>query len=67
MIITHGRAKRRMIKHAIAVGAAAARVQLPELIGETFRSPRVAGPGGAGDGAEADAVPVPPQASGARP
>jgi len=37
VIITHGRAKRRMVKHAIRVGAAAARVRLPELIAETFR------------------------------
>jgi glycerol-3-phosphate acyltransferase PlsX len=37
VIITHGRAKRRMVKHAIAVGAAVARARLPELIGETFR------------------------------
>ncbi len=37
VIITHGRAKRRMIKHAIRVGAAAARVRLPELIGDAFR------------------------------
>jgi glycerol-3-phosphate acyltransferase PlsX len=39
VIITHGRAKRRMISHAIAVGAASARGRLPELIGETFRRP----------------------------
>ena len=37
VIITHGRAKRRMVKHAIGVGAAAARVRLPELIGDAFR------------------------------
>jgi phosphate acyltransferase len=37
VIITHGRAKRRVIKHALGVGASAARVRLPELIGETFR------------------------------
>jgi glycerol-3-phosphate acyltransferase PlsX len=37
VIITHGRATRRMVKHAIAVGAAAARARLPELIGQTFR------------------------------
>jgi len=62
VIITHGRAKRRMVKHAIRVGAAAARVRLPELIAETFRP---ATPGGAvgeepapaptGPGAEAPA------------
>jgi len=37
VIITHGRAKRRMVKHALRVGAAAARVRLPELIGDAFR------------------------------
>ncbi len=39
VVITHGRARRRMIKHALRVGAAAARAGLPELIGETFRRP----------------------------
>jgi hypothetical protein len=43
VIITHGRAKRRMVKHAIAVGAASARGRLPELIGETFRRAAAAG------------------------
>ncbi|HYN47924.1 MAG TPA: phosphate acyltransferase PlsX [Candidatus Nanopelagicales bacterium] len=43
VIITHGRAKRRMVNHAIRVGAAAARVRLPELIGDAFR-PETAGP-----------------------
>jgi len=66
VIITHGRAKRRMVKHAIAVGAAAARARLPELIGETFRpsgasatlpeSGTAAGPGG---------FPTPPSPAGA--
>ncbi len=37
VIITHGRARRRMVKHAIAVGAAAARARLPELIAEALR------------------------------
>ena len=37
VVITHGRAGRRMVMHAIRVGAAAARARLPELIGETFR------------------------------
>ena len=37
VIITHGRAKRRMVKYAVGVAAAAARVGLPELIGEAFR------------------------------
>ena len=42
VIITHGRAKRRMVKHALRVAAAAARVGLPELIGDAFR-PATAG------------------------
>jgi glycerol-3-phosphate acyltransferase PlsX len=56
VIITHGRAKRRMVKHAIHVGAAAARVRLPELIAETFRS---AAPGGAGQDEPAAPPPEP--------
>jgi len=36
VIITHGRARRRMISHAVAVGAAAARARIPDLIAETF-------------------------------
>ena len=64
VIITHGRAKRRMITHAIAVGAAAARVRLPELIGETFRRPGAAStpaPAGAAAG-EDDLAARPPVA-----
>jgi glycerol-3-phosphate acyltransferase PlsX len=37
VVITHGRARRRMIKHAILVGAAAARARVPELIGEAIK------------------------------
>lgn len=37
VIITHGRAKRRMIGYAIGVGAAAARARIPERIAETLR------------------------------
>jgi glycerol-3-phosphate acyltransferase PlsX len=37
VIITHGRAKRRMVNHAIRVGAASARASLPDLIGDAFR------------------------------
>jgi glycerol-3-phosphate acyltransferase PlsX len=41
VIITHGRAKRRMISYAVAVGAAAARAGIPEAIARTFeRAPR---------------------------
>ena len=34
VIITHGRARRRMIEHAVRVGAATARERVPERIGE---------------------------------
>ncbi len=37
VIITHGRAKRRMIGFAIGVAVAAARARIPELIAETFQ------------------------------
>lgn len=37
VIITHGRARRRMISYAVGVGAAAARARIPELITEAFR------------------------------
>jgi glycerol-3-phosphate acyltransferase PlsX len=40
VIITHGRARRRMIGYAIGVAAAAVRARIPELIAETFRGPR---------------------------
>jgi len=37
VIITHGRAKRRMIGYAIELGAAAARARIPERIAATLR------------------------------
>jgi len=37
VIITHGRAKRRMIGYAVGVGAAAARARIPDRIAETFQ------------------------------
>jgi glycerol-3-phosphate acyltransferase PlsX len=37
VLITHGRAKRRMISYAVAVGAAAARAGIPEAIADAFR------------------------------
>jgi glycerol-3-phosphate acyltransferase PlsX len=40
VIITHGRAKRRMISYAVAVGAAAARAGIPEAIARTFERTR---------------------------
>jgi len=36
VLITHGRAKRRMIGFAVGVGAAAARARIPELIAEAL-------------------------------
>ena len=61
VIITHGRARRRMVKHAIAVGAASARGRLPELIGETFRRPLATGtpPGEVAPGQVGSSLPPP--------
>jgi hypothetical protein len=54
-----------MITHAIAVGAAAARVRLPELIGETFRRPGAAStPAPAGAAAGGDDVATRPPVAG---
>ena len=36
VVITHGRARRRMIEHAVRVGAALARERVPERIGEAL-------------------------------
>ncbi len=55
VIITHGRARRRMVKHAIAVGAAAARARVPELIGQALRPTGGAGEPGPDEGAPASA------------
>lgn len=62
VIITHGRAKRRMIEHAVRVGATTARERVPERIAEALaatagvRSPAEAdGPvARPGDGSSAD-------------
>jgi glycerol-3-phosphate acyltransferase PlsX len=40
VLITHGRAKRRMVSYAVAVGAAAARARVPDLIADVFRHER---------------------------
>jgi len=46
VIITHGRAKRRMIEHAVRVGATTARERVPELIAEALGSgAKAAAPG----------------------
>jgi phosphate acyltransferase len=39
VLITHGRAKRRMVGYAVAVGAAAARARIPELIADAVTPP----------------------------
>jgi phosphate acyltransferase len=44
VLITHGRARRRMIEYAVAVGAAAARADIPQAIADAFRSERAEGP-----------------------
>jgi glycerol-3-phosphate acyltransferase PlsX len=38
VLITHGRAKRRMVSYAVAVGAAAARAGIPAAIADAFKS-----------------------------
>ncbi len=38
VLITHGRARRRMISFAVAVGAAAARAGIPDAIADAFRT-----------------------------
>ena len=40
VLITHGRAKRRMIGYAVAVGAAAARARIPERIADSLAPSR---------------------------
>ena len=49
VIITHGRARRRMIGYGVAVAATMARTRVPDLIGEAFRpASRAASPDAAG-------------------
>ncbi|MGI8703169.1 MAG: phosphate acyltransferase PlsX [Candidatus Limnocylindrales bacterium] len=43
VLITHGRARRRMIGYAVESGAAAARARIPELIADAVRQPAVGG------------------------
>ncbi len=40
VLITHGRARRRMVSYAVAVGAAAARARVPDLIADAFKHER---------------------------
>jgi len=50
VIITHGRARRRMIEHAVRVGATTARERVPERIAEALgAAARTQGPDMAGE------------------
>jgi glycerol-3-phosphate acyltransferase PlsX len=53
VIITHGRARRRMIRYAVEVGATTARQRVPELISERLRDPVIAAAIGAVEAAMA--------------
>ena len=65
VIITHGRARRRMIGYGVAVGATMARTRVPDLIAEALRPARAtepaeaaeAGPGSS-DGGSTDETPL---------
>ena len=62
VIITHGRAKRRMIGYGVGVAATMARTRVPELIGEALRpavAPVAPGPAAAADIAPGDAADAP--------
>jgi glycerol-3-phosphate acyltransferase PlsX len=69
VIITHGRARRRMIRYAVEVGAETARQRVPDLIAERLSDPdvaaRVAGVGGPPTAVE-PAVGTEPAEAGAR-
>jgi phosphate acyltransferase len=65
VIITHGRARRRMIGYGVAVAATMARTRVPELIAEALR-PGADGsvpPDAAGTGTPAAAAPADPPGS----
>jgi glycerol-3-phosphate acyltransferase PlsX len=57
VIITHGRARRRMVGYGVGVAATMARTRVPELIGEAFRprSAAAASPETTGGPSSADA------------
>ncbi|HEX3427946.1 MAG TPA: phosphate acyltransferase PlsX [Candidatus Limnocylindrales bacterium] len=57
VIITHGRARRRMIGYGVAVAADMARARVPELIAEALR-PRPVVTGSPGAGPAEDATPA---------
>jgi glycerol-3-phosphate acyltransferase PlsX len=65
VIITHGRAKRRMIGFGVGVAATMARTRVPELIAEALR-PTTASDGAA-DGQPADGQPAASDGSAAPP
>ena len=54
VIITHGRAKRRMVGYAVEVAATMARTRVPELIGEALRPPTAMAPASPTLGPEPD-------------
>ncbi len=54
VIITHGRAKRRMVEYACEVGATTARQQVPQRIADALAEHGAAMDPGAGDGAGQD-------------
>jgi glycerol-3-phosphate acyltransferase PlsX len=56
VIITHGRARRRMVRYAVEVGAATARQRVPELISERLQDPAIAAAIGAVEAAIAQAA-----------
>ena len=57
VIITHGRARRRMIEHAVRVGATTARERVPERIAEALAGmPGSKGPGAPEEGITPEAV-----------
>jgi glycerol-3-phosphate acyltransferase PlsX len=58
VLITHGRAKRRMIGFAVGVGAAAARARIPQLIAAALAPEAVQDSAIAGDGRGARSVSV---------
>jgi phosphate acyltransferase len=58
VIITHGRAKRRMIGYGVGVAATMARTRVPELIGEALRPATSAPPSNAAEPATGGAEPA---------
>jgi glycerol-3-phosphate acyltransferase PlsX len=63
VIITHGRARRRMIGFGVAVAAAMVRTRVPELIGEALRPTTATPAASAAAAPEPNATPAEEQAS----